>query len=160
MKTIKVNFDVWIQLLGMLGVLGGLIFVGLEMRQSQQIALAVQQQARTEIFTGIVNSVNESSDVSLYQILVKVTDNAPLTASEKKIAENYALQTVWVFENDFIQYQAGLIDENVWAAKLFSIRTLARLCHFRDAVEYLLQFANAELTNLVEIVPQTDCIEA
>ena len=156
----KISLDVWIQLTGMLGVLGGLIFVGLEMHQSQQIALAVQQQARTEIFTGIVNSVNESSDVSLYQILVKVTDNAPLTASEKKIAENYALQTVWIFENDFIQYQAGLIDENVWAAKLFSIRTLARLCHFRDAVEYLLQFTNAELTNLVDIVPETDCIEA
>ena len=160
MKKIKVSFDTWVQLLGMLGVLGGLVFVGLEMSQSRQIALAAQQQARTEIFTGIVNSVNESSDVSLYQILMKVTDNAPLTASEKKIAENYALQTVWVFENDFIQYQAGLIDENVWAAKLFSIRTLARLCHVRDAVEYLLQFANAELTNLVEIVPQTDCIEA
>ena len=65
--NVKVNFDTWIQLLGMTGVLGGLIFVGLEMRQSQQIALAAQQQARTEIFTGIVNSVNESSEVSLYQ---------------------------------------------------------------------------------------------
>ena len=92
MKKVKVSFDTWVQLLGMLGVLCGLVFVGLEMRQSQRIALAVQQQARTEIFTGIVNSVNESSDVSLYQILVKVTDNAPLTASEKKIAENYALK--------------------------------------------------------------------
>jgi hypothetical protein len=84
MKKVKVNFDTWIQLLGMTGVLGGLIFVGLEMRQSQQIALAAQQQARTEIFTGIVNSVNESSEVSLYQILVKARDNEPLTASEKK----------------------------------------------------------------------------
>ena len=40
MKNVRVNFDTWIQLLGMTGVLGGLIFVGLEMRQSQQIALA------------------------------------------------------------------------------------------------------------------------
>ena len=84
MERIKVSFDTWIQLLGMLSVLAGLVFVGLEMRQSQQIALAAQQQARTEIFTGIVNSVNESSEVSLYQILVKARDNEPLTASEKK----------------------------------------------------------------------------
>ena len=159
MKEIKVSFDTWLQLLGMLSVLAGLVFVGLEMRQSQQIALAAQQQARTEIFTGIVNSVNESSEVSLYQILVKVTDNAPLTASEEKIAENYALQTVWIFENDFIQYQAGLIDENVWLAKLFSIRTIASMCHFRDAVEYLLQFTSAELINLVEITPKSNCEE-
>ena len=159
MKEIKVSFDTWIQLLGMLSVLAGLVFVGLEMRQSQQIALATQQQARTEIFTGIVNSVNESSEVSLYQILVKARDNEPLTASEKKITENYALQTIWVFENDFIQYQAGLIDENVWLAKLFSVRTLSSLCHFRDAAEYLLQFTSAELINLVEITPKSNCEE-
>ena len=159
MKNVRVNFDTWIQLLGMVGVLGGLVFVGLEMRQSQQIALAAQQQARTEIFTGIVNSVNESSEVSLYQILVKARDNEPLTASEKKITENYALQTIWVFENDFIQYQAGLIDENVWLAKLLSVRTLSSLCHFRDAAEYLLQFTSAELINLVEITPKSNCEE-
>ena len=155
----KVGSDTWIQLLGMLSVLAGLVFVGLEMRQSQQIALAAQQQARTEIFTGIVNSVNESSEVSLYQILVKARDNEPLTASEKKITENYALQTIWVFENDFIQYQAGLIDENVWLAKLLSVRTLSSLCHFRDAAEYLLQFTSAELINLVEITPKANCEE-
>ena len=159
MKKVKVNFDTWIQLLGMTGVLGGLVFVGLEMRQSQQIALAAQQQARTEIFTEIVNSVNESSEVSLYQILVKARDNEPLTASEKKITENYALQTIWVFENDFIQYQAGLIDENVWLAKLLSVRTLSSLCHFRDAAEYLLQFTSAELTDLVDIVSKSNCAE-
>ena len=43
----KVNIDTWIQLLGMLGLLGGLIFVGLEMQQSQRIALANTQQERT-----------------------------------------------------------------------------------------------------------------
>ena len=159
MKEIKVSFETWIQLLGTLSVLAGLVFVGLEMRQSQQIALAAQQQARTEIFTGIVNSVNESSEVSLYRILVKARDNEPLTASEKKITENYALQTIWVFENDFIQYQAGLIDENVWLAKLLSVRTLSSWCETRDAAEYLLQFTSAELINLVGITPKSNCEE-
>ena len=49
MKEIKVSFDTWIQLLGMLSVLAGLVFVGLEKRQSQQIALAAQQQARAAL---------------------------------------------------------------------------------------------------------------
>ena len=56
MKKIKVSFDVWIQFLGMLGVLGGLVFVGLEMRQSQQLALAAQQTARMQVWTDMVNS--------------------------------------------------------------------------------------------------------
>ena len=47
MKKVKVSFDTWIQLLGMIGVLGGLIFVGLQMRQTQTIALAAQANART-----------------------------------------------------------------------------------------------------------------
>ena len=29
MQKVKVSFDVWVQLIGMLGVLAGLIFVGL-----------------------------------------------------------------------------------------------------------------------------------
>ena len=45
----KVRIEVWIQLLGMLGVLSGLVFVGLEMKQSQLIAIGAQLQARTEL---------------------------------------------------------------------------------------------------------------
>jgi|TARA_B110000495_G_C22382133_1_gene246857 hypothetical protein len=39
----KVSLDVWVQLVGLLSVVAGLVFVGFEMRQSQQIALASQQ---------------------------------------------------------------------------------------------------------------------
>ena len=49
MKRIKVSFEIWVQLLGMIGVLGGLIFVGLEMQQSQRIAIAGQIQARNGV---------------------------------------------------------------------------------------------------------------
>ena len=45
----KVSLDIWIQLLGMVGLLGGLVFVGLEMQQNQTIALAAQANARTEM---------------------------------------------------------------------------------------------------------------
>ena len=48
MKKVKVSFDTWIQLLGMVGVLGGLVFVGLEMQQTQRIALAGQVQLETK----------------------------------------------------------------------------------------------------------------
>ena len=48
MKKVKVSFDTWIQLLGMLSVLAGLLFVGLEMRQSQRIAIGAQQQTRAQ----------------------------------------------------------------------------------------------------------------
>ena len=56
MKRIKVSFDTWIQLLGMVGVLGGLVFVGLEMQQTQKIALGEQQQTRMQTWIGMVDA--------------------------------------------------------------------------------------------------------
>jgi hypothetical protein len=45
----KVSLNVWVQLIGLLSIVGGLVFVGLEMRQSQQIAIGAQQQSRAQM---------------------------------------------------------------------------------------------------------------
>ena len=45
----KARMNAFIQLFGILGIIGALLFVGLEMRQSQRIALAAQQQSRLEM---------------------------------------------------------------------------------------------------------------
>ena len=45
----KVSLDTWIQLIGLLSVLGGLVFVGLQMQQTQRVASAGQVQAIAEI---------------------------------------------------------------------------------------------------------------
>ena len=58
----NVSLDVWIQLIGMLSVLAGLVFVGLEMRQAQLIAIAGQQQQRA-IMQGELNySITEQGE--------------------------------------------------------------------------------------------------
>lgn len=46
MDSAKLND--WLQVIGMFGVLAGLVFVGLELRQTQEIALAGQYNARAE----------------------------------------------------------------------------------------------------------------
>ena len=57
MNTEKVTLDTSIQLVGMFSIVAGLVFVGLEMRQTQRIVLANQQQARNELITDMM-SVN------------------------------------------------------------------------------------------------------
>ena len=52
----KVSVDVWIQLIGMLSVLAGLLFVGIEMRQSQQIAISATHQARSQVLIDMIDS--------------------------------------------------------------------------------------------------------
>ena len=46
----KIDIQDLIQLLGMVGIIGSLVFFGPEMRQSQTIAIAGQQQERAAMF--------------------------------------------------------------------------------------------------------------
>ena len=53
---IAISFTGVVNFLGVAGVIGSLIFVALELRQSQRIALAAQQQARTAMmYSNIVS---------------------------------------------------------------------------------------------------------
>ncbi len=56
----RIPIENLIQHSGIVGIIGSLIFVGLEMRQSQRFALASQQQARMEVFKEMMNGLNES----------------------------------------------------------------------------------------------------
>ena len=57
----KVSLDVWIQLIGMLSIVASLIFVGLEMQQTQRIAIASAQEARMNANRGYIGSMQESN---------------------------------------------------------------------------------------------------
>ena len=46
MMKVKVSFDTWLQLLGMLGVLGGLVALVIELNQSQKLSQANAYQIR------------------------------------------------------------------------------------------------------------------
>ena len=142
----KVSLDTWIQLLGMVGLLGGLIFVGLEMKQSQIIALAAQQQSRTENFINILNAFSESGEASFYQVTTKVSQNEPLTPSERILAQNFAHQTVWI-----------LMDEDVGTAKLASIRGIANRCVYSDVVRYAIGFMTSELQDFIDFSDDLHC---
>ena len=50
----KVSLDTWNQLFGMIGLLGGLVFVGLELQQSQRIAVATQIQGRNQMMSNYI----------------------------------------------------------------------------------------------------------
>ena len=119
----KVNLDALIPLGGMLSIVASLIFVGLEMKQSQTIALAAQQQARTEVFTDMMNSLTESG--INYQELI----STPLKGEQEVTAQmNFAHSMLWVFENDFLQYRLGLVDETLWQSKLEVLITSFSSC--------------------------------
>ena len=53
----KANTSFAVQLLSVLGVIGSLIFVGLELQQTQRVAIAGQQQARSALVVDIISNL-------------------------------------------------------------------------------------------------------
>tara|TARA_B100000676_G_C17915585_1_gene752511 strand:- start:74 stop:544 length:471 start_codon:yes stop_codon:yes gene_type:complete len=144
----KVSLDVLIQFIGMTGVIASLIFVGLEMRQSQQIALASQQQERASLVTEIIGTFTEvDPPISMVDYL---DENFNVSNPDKKaIAETFVYRMWMVYENDYLQYELGLMSEDIWQAKLASMRFMYNRCQFKKVTERALSFSSKELLTLL-----------
>ena len=103
----KVSLDTWIQLFGMLGLLGGLMFVGLEMRQSQTIALAGQTQARNQAIMdfqlGILTSENAASRRLFDRGDINTLDPSDLSQEEFSALRHTLIWRANSFQNAFQQ---------------------------------------------------------
>ena len=139
MQRVKVSFDTWIQLLGMLGVLGGLVFVGLEMRQSQQIAIGGQVQARNEAFLNLYLSmlgeekIGRSLTASGY--LAPLRDPTELSEDEYDVWFTIKSWQVMSLQNAYQQYEMGLLPTSVWEQVDFRIREQYSDCYIRPILQ-------------------------
>ena len=148
----KVSVDAWIQLLGMVGVLGGLLFVGLEMRQSQRIAIGAQQQARAELRAQILIAPFEGN---IDAARVAFLDWEEMT-DDQKLARGMLQQYRWnAVENNFLQNNLGLLSADTWEQTKEYIRDRKSECHLRDFMPAIMNPAFAEF---LETLPD-ECSE-
>ena len=68
---VAISFTGVANFLGVLGVIGSLIFVGLELQQTQKIAIAGQVQARAEMLANRSLALMEGEAESMSEILTK-----------------------------------------------------------------------------------------
>ena len=131
MKKIKVSFDTWIQLLVCWGV-SRFSFVGLEMQQSQRIAIAGQIQARNQMLLDNQHFLGKSRLLGEYYKGNPATIN-PETLSEEEFAVWYQIiQTrATTIQNAFQQYQLDLLPDDVWEQATERISNHWRNCHIR-----------------------------
>ena len=135
MERVKVSFEIWVQLLGMIGVLGGLVFVGLQMEQSQRIAIAGQVQARNQGFMDFQVALLTAEDrVSRQTLSINFTETDPATLTEEqREIRRYSLgwQT-YSLQNAFQQYELGLLPEDVWQQVQGRIQNRWASCYTRE----------------------------
>ena len=150
----RISLDVWIQLIGMVSIVFSLLFVGLQMQQSQTIALASQQQARTEVLVDIIGGFDEG-DKSFVDLISGIVDGSYV--DDSNVVRDAIWQIWMLYENDFLQYKLGLMDDEVWEAKLNAMLAIYNACNYRDITDLVLGFSTAELSILLSETSKIEC---
>ncbi len=138
----------------MVGVIGSLVFVGLEMRQSQRIALVNQIQQRSYTVQASISAFTEANkDWFSAQFPALPTKN--LSEVEKDI-RNVLNQAWFVYEADYFQYSQGLMTDEVWQAKLTGIVTNLKRCDNQEIYRQRIKLVEEDFQRILEGVP-FDC---
>ena len=136
------------ELIGIVAIVASLIFVGLQMQQSQEIAMGAQYQERAnatvENYMAQIQSEQvlrtrqqwliDSASTSSYPIAIK---NLLETAGPESAAITYMLfrTNMAMMDNCHFQYESGFMTEEAWLAmrrrlkKSFSAEVFAAISH-------------------------------
>ena len=104
----------WLEIIGLFSVVASLVFVGLQMKQSQEIALSQASQARTGMS---VETVLSSAENPLFiSAMVKGRNGEEQSPEEQAATGQYAIAILFSYEDQFIQYSNGFLSEERWSA--------------------------------------------
>jgi hypothetical protein len=125
----------WLQVVGMFGVIASLIFVGLQMQQTRDIAVSEAYQLRA---SAEADGIMAAAGIPHY-----VSGTAKLFAGrieeltpEERVALSYGFgsqMTNW--ENDHFQYQSGYLSEEHWAKTLDNMKCDFALPFHQEHIE-------------------------
>ena len=110
--------------LGVVGIIGSLIFVGLELRQNKKLAMTNAYQTRlSEMQQG---QLNLAASGDLAEILVKAESVGADALTETELFRVRAWETSvqWRMESQFYQYKQGFLDKIALERTLDDIASL------------------------------------
>jgi hypothetical protein len=114
------------ELVGIAAIVASLIFVGLELQQSRAVALAEVHQSRAQI--GMQFSA-WPRDPSVEVVRRKELAGEPLDSFEQLISDSVYDEVLYFIENNYYQYQLGLLPQEIWDA---NIRAMAAWIPFDE----------------------------
>jgi hypothetical protein len=119
----------------MFGVIASLIFVGLQMKQTQQIALSSTYQARSDATVESLISVISSPEFLSASAKVYANKSNELTMQEAVAWEYYLGANMTMFENNHQQYEMGFLSEEHWQRNVAELKCTFELPLNRQMME-------------------------
>jgi hypothetical protein len=117
------------ELIGIAAIVASLLFVGMQMKQSQDIAIASTGQTRTAIAVDFITTM--TSDPVIRSALTKQRqgDSASMSPEERVAMANMAYANLLFMEDIYHQYLGGFITEDKWHGTRANLK--AGLSHWR-----------------------------
>lgn len=137
----------WMQVVGLFALVASLIFVGLQMQQTHEIALAGQYQARADTAMNMYMTMQESGVDLLRTQTMPMEELAPLEQTSKI---NIAMWGWTQYENHHFQHQAGYLNDETWAGLRLRIQNLYDNCDVRPLFDANKKYMRASFIEYVE----------
>lgn len=120
MKT--TNWKDIAELIGIAAIVGSLIFVGMEMRQTRTIAMAAAYQARTDSELNMQQMFD--STYGMLEIRRKSRTGERLSPIDQINIEQMHEVRFMYLENVHYQVEIGMLSDEIWRAQMMGIKTI------------------------------------
>jgi hypothetical protein len=110
-SPLTISFTGIANFLGVIGIIGSLLFVGLELRQSHRIALADQIQSRNAMISNFIIAPLNGSATALRMWGEQGND---LTEEERLVRSQITRHRILTLTNAWQQYELGLLSLEAW----------------------------------------------
>ena len=113
----------WLQIIGLFGVIGSLIFIGLQMKQDREIALSEIWQARTAAV--VEQSSTLATNENALSAFAKVRGGrlAEITPIEEEAGRFVTWSWMYLWENSHYQHTLGFVPDEHWKRVRKGIKT-------------------------------------
>ena len=112
----------WIEIAGIFGVMISLVFVGVQLKQAQDIALSAAYHDRAELSISVRMAPFQSP--TLLSALIKRSQGEELSDEESGALNRYInIQLIYI-EDVHYQYEAGFITEDQWESNFSALKNL------------------------------------
>ena len=105
----RIDLGQTVTILANLGVIAGIVFLGLELRQNNELLTAQGRAVRFESRQGVFEEI--TNNPPLIQTITKAKNGRPLTEEEQFLLTYFQARVLTNWQYAFTEYQAGFISE-------------------------------------------------
>jgi hypothetical protein len=155
MDTTKIRD--WLEIVGMFGVIASLIFVGMEMRQSHQIAIASTNGQRTDTAVQLTSTM--ATDPVFRSAFAKAQSGEEDSWTEDEAIAFWFLSgaSFRTYSDTYWHYLNGFVPQDRWLAVRAELKNgMANIPAFRARVENTLDLSGPVRQMVDEIIAEID----